>query len=178
MEPVPQGAGFFMDKIKFLDELYHSFESYYNIVREGVEEPFAGEAHFHSDDSMYFLVKAAKLSQSNSNEYIFFSVEDRLDEERLEYLDNVAWERGISRANPGPGHHFTDVSLVIIADEIDPAIEKIITKRVHQKSYRHMLWGFSNYRLVAIGLNEGKIIHNRQGKTLRKSIRNIYNSIK
>lgn len=167
-----------MDKLKFLEELYHSFESYYNVTKEDVQEPFVGEAQFHSDDSMYFLIKAAKLSESNSNEYIFFAAEDHLTSDRFEYLDSTAWERGISRVNPGPGHHFTDVSLVIIADEIDKELEAVIKKRSHQKSYRHMLWGFSNYRLVAIGLNEGIIIHNRQGKTLRKSVCNIYNSFK
>lgn len=159
-----------MDRLNVQNGLYDSFGAYYNVKTEDVEKPFSAEAVYHSDDSMYFLIKAAKMSESYTHEYVYFADVDVLDEKTLTSLDEIAWERGLANVNPGPGHHCSDVALIIIADRIEESAARKMKEISHHKSYRFMLWGYSNYRLVAIELSSGNVANNRQGKSLKKLV--------
>ena len=102
---------------KSLEKLLHSYERYYSIQR-GVEPPFACEAVFESHNEQYFLVKSAKISDADSNEFVFFAELETLDEKNFCELDEAAWNSGLARVKPGPGHRNSDVTLIIIADSI------------------------------------------------------------
>ena len=156
-----------------LNALLPLFKRYYNLNTETPEPPFAAEAVFASHNEQYFLVKAAKVADIDTNEYVYFAKCDRLNTDDLDRLDTTAWERGLSKVNPGPGHRNTDVTLVIVADVIDDDTKKIIKKKHHYKSYRFGFNGWSNYRLVAIGCSTGKAYYNHQGKSLKKLVGNI-----
>lgn len=162
-----------MNQKDCLEKLLKEYESYYDVVRDDVEPPFAAEALFHSQGDMYFLIKSAKLSSEVSNEFVFFALEDHLTLERLMELDTIAWERGLSRVIPGPDHHSSDVILYILADTIDPDAAAAIRKIKHYKSYRFRLQGWSCYRLVALELSTGKPTFNRLGESLKKLVSNI-----
>ena len=105
-----------------LNRVLRSFERYYNIEKEHPAAPFAAEAAFFSHDEQYFLIRAARLSQSDSGEDVFFAMEENLDEDTFERLDRAAWETGMERTDPGPGHMRTDVALVILTNGISPEV--------------------------------------------------------
>ena len=63
-----------------LDKILPSFQRYYDIIREDVPAPFSAVAEFHSHDEQYFLIKSARLSESDSHEYIYFATVETLDE--------------------------------------------------------------------------------------------------
>ena len=53
-----------------------------------------------------------------------------------------------------------------------------MVKKTHRyQSYRHMLHGWSDYRLVALELSTGQLTYNRKGQSLRKLFRNILSSL-
>lgn len=156
-----------------LDKLLPSFQRYYNINREAVEAPFAAEAVFQSHNEQYFLIKSARISEANSNEFIYFYTADSLNAEKLQELDTCAWERGTGNVQPNYYHRNTDVALVIIANRIEEDAFKMIRKLKHSKSYQFGLQGYSSYRLVAIELSTGRVSHNRQGQSLKKLVSNI-----
>lgn len=112
-----------------LNALLPLFTSYYNVTTEGVEEPFDAEAVFESHNEQYYLVKAAKVADIDTKEYVFFAKRDNLSADDFAKLDKVAWERGTSRAKPGYNHRSTDVTLVIIADTIEDAAKNMIKNR-------------------------------------------------
>lgn len=149
------------------------FKRYYNVNTDSVEAPFVAEAVFESHNEQYYLVKAAKVADVNMNEHVFFAKCDRLDRDNFNELDTLAWERGLSRVNPGYDHRSTDITLIIAADRIEDGIKKLIRKTRHYKSYRFGFWGWSNYRLVAIECSSGKAIYNYHGKSLKKLVGNI-----
>ena len=161
----------------FLDRLLQAFQRYYNISRENVTSPFVAEAAFHSNSEQYFLFKSAKLSDSESHEYLFIASEEHLDASDVERLDQIAWETGLSRVQPHGGHRNTDVTLILLADTISPEAVNLIKKLRHYKSYRHMLHGWSDYRLVALELSTGQLTYNRKGQSLKKLFRNILSSL-
>ena len=101
-----------------LNALLPLFTRYYNVTTEGIEEPFDAEAVFESHNEQYYLVKAAKVADIDTKEYVFFAKRDNLSADDFAKLDMVAWERGTSRAKPGYNHRSTDVTLVLVARPI------------------------------------------------------------
>jgi len=161
-----------------LEMLLPSFQRYYNIKRENVTEPFSAEAEFFTHDEAYFLMKSAKLAQSESKEFVFFKALEYLDADTLKELDNKAWETGMSRVEITPLHHSTDVALILLADSVDPKAAKLIRKLSHYKSYCFTFKGWSRYRLIALETSTGKITYNHLGSELKKLISNIQKQLK
>lgn len=157
-----------------LERLLRSYTRYYNIIRgESVEPPFAAEAVFHSHDEQYVLVKSARISESNSHEYVFFTTADTLDAAAVAALEETAWERGMTRVQPHMNHRCSDVTLFLLAEHIDPDAKRTVKKSRRTKSYKHTLHGWSSYRAVALETSSGDLVSNRLGRDLKKLFRNI-----
>ena len=149
------------------------FQVYYDITRENVTEPFQVEAAFHSHEEQYFLLKSAKYTECDAHEYVFFAARDRLTLEEAKKLDEIAWAEGLSRVRPSSIHRSTDISLILLADEVDPDAADYIKKLRRSKSYMFLLHGYSNYRTIAIETSTGAMPCNRLGQHLRKLFSNI-----
>lgn len=159
-----------MNPSEALEKLLPSYVRYYNINKENVTAPFAVEAEFHSHNEQYFLVKAAKLAELDSNEYVFFATPDSLNNANFLELDNKAWETGLSRVNPTEGHKNSDVTLIILTNSIDEETTKLIKKSKHSKNYMFGLRGWSNYSVIALRLSDGKLFYNRFGSNYKKIV--------
>ena len=160
-----------------LQILLKSYWRYYNVKDEGVEAPFDAEAEFLAQDVQYFLVKSAKLGESDSHEYIYLAAVDHLTLERARLLDETAWSRGMSRVEPKPNHRNSDVHLVVLADRIDDDAVKFLKKLRRYESYHHTFWGWSHYRVIALETSTGRLTCNRMGQILTKLFRNIKSAI-
>ena len=55
-----------------IEKIYQSFERYYTVSTQNVEAPFVAEAVFKSHNEQYFLIKAAKVADIDSNDFVFF----------------------------------------------------------------------------------------------------------
>ena len=163
-----------------LGKLLHSFERYYNISTENIESPFSAEAVFKSHNEQYFLVKAAKLADIDSNDFVYFfendggsesSVSDvSLSAEKLSQIADEAWKRGLARVNPYYGHRNSDVTLIVLSDRIDDESFKKIQKLNLYKSYKFGLYGWSAFRLMAYETSTGRVVTNRRGSDLKKLV--------
>lgn len=160
-----------------LQILLRSYMRYYNVTEEDVAEPFAAEAAFHSKDVQYFLVKSVKMSESESHEYIFFAVTEHLTLAQAQQLDAAAWERGMARVEPHPGHRNTDIHLIVLADKLDADAAKFLKKLHRYEGYNHTFWGWSHYRVIALETSSGRLTYNRMGQILKKLFRNIKSAI-
>ncbi len=156
-----------------LGRVLRSYRTYYNINTENPAPPFAAEAVFSTHDTGYFLVKAARITESDSKEYVFFALEDHLDVEAFERLDAAAWKTGTDRVVPHEGHKSTDVILVILTNHLDEDSAALIRSRKHYQSYRFGFRGWSHYRLIAMEIPTGKEAHNRQGRELPRLLSNL-----
>ena len=161
-----------------LQTLLKSYWRYYNVKDEGVEAPFDAEAEFVSKDEQYFLVKSAKLGESESHEYIYFAAVEHLTLEQAQMLDETAWSRGMSHVEPKPNHRNSDVHLVVLADKMDDDAALFLKKLRRYESYHHTFWGWSHYRVVAMETSTGTLVFNRMGQILKKLFRNIKSAIK
>ena len=160
-----------------LQTLLKSYYRYYNVKEEGVEPPFAAEAEFLAQDVQYFLVKSAKLGESDSHEYIYFAAVDHLTLAQAQMLDETAWSRGMARVEPKPNHRNSDVHLVILAEKMDDDAAAFLKKLRRYESYHHTFWGWSHYRVIALETSTGKLTCNRMGQILKKLFGNIKSAI-
>lgn len=163
-----------MERSEALERALRAFRRYYDVQSEEIEEPFQAEAVFHSHEKQYFLVKSARISETESNEYIYFAAPEVLTEEKLYELDQAAWQRGTAQVEPHPEHKNSDVVLFIITDRISEEAAPCIRKMKHYQSYRHSLWGWSHYSLIVYELSTGNIAYNRYGHALKKLVGKIY----
>ncbi|MBE6919423.1 MAG: hypothetical protein E7469_07045 [Ruminococcaceae bacterium] len=161
-----------------LQTLLKSYYRYYNVKEEGVEPPFDAEAEFLAQDVQYFLVKSAKLGESDSHEYIYFAAVDHLTLAQAQMLDETAWSRGMARVEPKPNHRNSDVHLVILAEKMDDDAAAFLKKLRRYESYHHTFWGWSHYRVIALETSTGKLTCNRMGQILTKLFGNIKSAIK
>ena len=150
-----------MRKEELAEKLLQSYSVYYDVKSKDVEAPFFAEAVFHNRDEQYFLVKSAKLSESVSNEYVYFAECEKLTEENLTSLCETAWDRALSGFVPKPGHKNSDVSLFILSEQISEETARLVSKMKKYKSYRFTLLGFSRFSLVAIDTSGEKAYFNR-----------------
>lgn len=150
-----------------LPRLLDAYDAYYDVNRTDPAPPFAAEAVFHSHEEGFFLVRSARLSESESHEYVFFAVEKVLTLSRLEELAQIAWDTGLARVKPHGSHQSSDVILEILADTIEPDAMARIPKLKFYRSYRFTLQGWSHFRLFALEVPSGATACNRQGQRLK-----------
>ena len=151
-----------------LQKLLHSFERYYNVQTQDLPAPFSATAEFHSHTEQYFLVKEAHIADIDSNDYVYFIEENSLSSSRFSELSSIAWERGLSKVHPASGHRNSDVTLIILAEKIDPETVKKIKKHNLHKSYKFGFYGWSNLRIMAYETSTGRAVTNRYGSDLKK----------
>ena len=156
-----------------LEKLLKSYRTYYNVDEETPTEPFVAEAVFRLHDEQYFLVRSARISEADVSEIVFFASLEQLGEEDCRRLEERAWEEGLKKVVLTPNHRSTDVVLIILAGEISEGAKKALKKSHHYQSYRFTLKGWSHYRAIAYESSTGTLVHNRQGKVLEKTLRNI-----
>lgn len=162
-----------MGTTDILEKVLKAYEAYYNVDRDTPKAPFVAEASFHSHDEQFFLVRSATIGEAESNEYVFFAVADKLDEDALTELDSFAWEKGLARVKPHANHRNTDVTLVVISREASEGAMKLARKLKHYKSYKIGFQGWSHYRLVVLEAASGEVSCNYQGESLKKLFNNI-----
>lgn len=157
-----------------LEKLLSSYSTYYDINRDRPAKPFLAEAVFQMHDEKYLLVKAAKVTESDSGDIIFFAEAGDLTADDVKRLAKAAWEEGTGRVKPDANHKNTDVNLYILSDSFTPEAVREVQKTKFYKSYRFSLHGFSHFKLIAYDLANDRYVHNRMGGHLAKVVSNIF----
>lgn len=160
-----------MTSVEVLEKLLPSYKEYYDLITENVLPPFKAEAKFVSHVEQYFLVHAAKLSDIDSTEHLYFAAEENLSFEKLSELARIAWEDGLKTVVPYYGHRNSDVSVIVFTDNADVEVLKNCKKVRYSKTYKFMLHGWSNFKLVVVDLKSGKTVSNNQGAETKDFIK-------
>ncbi len=163
-----------MNRKEALESLLDAHGGYYNVNRETPTEPFDAEATFLMHNERYFLLKSAKVSETDAGEHIFFATSSHLTAEELGTFVERAWEIGLERVEPGPNHKNTDVILYVLADETEEGIRKCVRKHKFYQGYKFGFHGYSHFKLVVHDLSNGTTHYNRLGEDRRKVIDHIF----
>lgn len=159
-----------------LERICASYSRYYNVKKSPGISGIDALAEFHLHDEQYFLVKKARLSEADVNEFVYFAVRDSLDSTELERLCDQVWEHGLAKAVPKTNHRSSDVTLVILAGSVTPEAARAAKKRKRSKTYKFGFWGYSHFRLVVYDLGADTCVSNSMGASHKKAICNIVRS--
>ncbi len=156
-----------------LEQLLPSYQRYYDVSHEQ-HGLFAATARFYSRGEGYLLVRAAKMWEMESNEFVYFLTADTLSDEQLNACVEEAWDDAMPQVQPSASHRNSDVTIVILAQTLSRETRKALKRFHRSQSYHHGMHGWSNLRLGAIELSDGTVSTNRHGADLKKLLRNIH----
>lgn len=156
-----------------LERLLASHETWFDVYRDYEFEGrvFPGYAEFHSHGEQYVLVKRAKLWEVDAFEYLFFVTADTLRHAELEGLIDFMTTRAMQKVKPKPNHMASYLSLVIIANEADENVKRLVRKTRFRKNFALGIRGWADLRLALIDLSDDSVTTNPQGEDLKENLK-------
>ena len=127
-----------------LDVLLEAYTRHYDIERDVTVEggTFPATATYYMRDENYAFSKKIVISALEQHEYLYFYLADHLDAETLQKQIDLSMKAGMARVKPHKEHMCSYVTLVILADTIDPEAQELIQKTRFHKSFRLSLQGW------------------------------------
>ena len=153
-----------------LEKLLNAYSHHYDIARDVTVEggTFPATAFFFLRDENYLISKKHVLSAVENHEYVFFYLTEHLTAEELQKQIDLSKKAGMGHIKPSKEHMSSFVTLVILADTIDPEAKTLIKKTRFRKNYRLALHGWMEYHIAAMEISTQSFLSNPAGKEARK----------
>jgi len=161
-----------------LDKLLDAYSHHYDISRDVMtaEGKYPATADFFMRDENYAFIKKAVISAYEQYDYTYFYVAEHLDFAQARRILDQTLKVGLERVRPHKEHKSSYVTLVILADTIDPEAKKLIQKTRFQKDYRLSLHGWMEYHIAAMECSTHSFLSNPGGKGARKNLEQNFSS--
>ncbi len=155
-----------------LDKLLNAYSHRYDIERDVEVEggSFPATATFFLRDENYLISKKHVLSAVENHEYMYFYVTNHLDAATLRQQIDLTMKVGTARVKPHKDHMSSYVTLVVLADTIDPEAKELIKKTRFQKYFRLALHGWMEYHIAAMECSTNSFLSNPAGKGAKKTL--------
>ena len=159
-----------MTKQERLEKLLDAYAYHYDIERDVTVEggSFPAAATYFLRDENYLITRRHVLNAVENYDYTYFYLADTLDEETLQKQIDLSMQAGMSRIKPHKEHMSSFVTLVILADVIDPEAKKLLKKTRFHKNFRLALHGWMEYHIAAMECSTNSFLSNPAGKEARK----------
>lgn len=125
-------------------------------------------AFYYLRDENYLISKKHVLSAIENYEYIYIDLADHLTAEDLQRKIDLSRQAGMSHIKPNKEHMSSFVTLVVLADTIDPEAKALIKKTRFRKNFRLALHGWMEYRIAAMEIATNSFLSNPAAKEARK----------
>ena len=161
-----------------LDKLLNAYSHHYDIARDVTVEggSFPATAFFFLRDENYLISKKHVLSAVENHEYAYFHVTEHLTVEDLEKQIEVTKKAGMANIRPSKDHMSSFVTLVVLADMIDPEAKTLIKKTRFSKYFRLALHGWMEYHIAAMEISTNSYLSNPAGRGARKILEENFSS--
>ena len=159
-----------MTREERLKKLLNAYSHHYDIARDVTVEGggFPATAFFYLRDENYLISKKHVLNAVENREYVYFYLTEHLDAATLQKQIAISREAGMSNIKPNREHMSSFVTLVILADTIDPEAKALIKKTRFRKNFRLALHGWMEYHIAAMEISTNSFLSNPAGKEARK----------
>ena len=161
-----------------LEKLLRAYGHHYDIFRDVQVEggSFPAEAVYYLRDENYVLNRKHVLSVVENHEYVYFYLTERLDAAQLQKQIDLSREAGMRSIVPSRIHMSSMVTLVILADEIDPEAKVLLKKMRFRKNFRLALHGWMEYHIAAMEIATHSFLSNPAGKEAKKTLEANFSS--
>lgn len=155
-----------------LDKLLNIYSHHYDIMRDVAVDggTYPAAAFFHLRDENYLISRQHVLSAVEQHEYVYFFLADHLDVETLQTQVELSKNAGLSNVKPHKEHMCSYVTLVVLANTIDPEAKRLIKRIRLRKNYLFTLHGWMEYHIAAMECDTNSFLSNFAGKEARKNL--------
>ena len=158
-----------MTKQNMLEKLLNAYSHHYDIEPQP-PTPFDASAVYYMRDENYLISKKHVLSAVEQYEYVYFYLTDHLDLRTLEEQIERSMELGTQRIRPHKEHMSSYVTLVILADTIDPDARQHLKTTKMRKYFRLALHGWMEYHIAAVETSTMSFLSNPAGREAKKTL--------
>ena len=161
-----------MTKQERLNKLLDAYSHHYDITRQVTVEggSFPAAAIYYLRDENYLISRKHVLSAVENHEYVYFYLADHLTAEELQAQIDLSRNAGLSQIKPNREHMSSVVTLVVLADTIDPEAKALIKKTRFRKNFRLALHGWMEYHIAAMEISTHSFLSNPAGKGAKKTL--------
>lgn len=155
-----------------LNKLLDAYSHCYDISRseETGDHTFPATATYYLRDDNYLISKQHVLSTVEQYEYVYFFLCDHLDVPTLRKQIALSQQLGLSNVKPSKTHMCSYVTLVVLANTIDPEAKQLVRHTRYRKNYLLTLHGWMEYHLAAMECSSNSFLSNPAGKEARKNL--------
>ena len=161
-----------MDRTACFEKLMNAYSHHYDLTRDVQVEggAFPAMAHYFLRDEHYLVRRDKQFYATEQHDYTYFYVTDHLDAAEAKARLDLALKDGLARIKPHREHMSSFVTLVVLADTIDPEAKKLLKKTRFQKNFRLALHGWMEYHIAAMECSTGTFLSNPAGRGARKTL--------
>ena len=125
-----------------LDRLLNVYSHHYDIARDVTVEggSFPATAFFYLRDENYLISRQHVLSAVEQHEYVYFFLADHLDAATLQSQIELSKRAGLANVKPHKEHMCSYVTLMVLANTIDPEAKRLIRRTRFRKLFVYTPW--------------------------------------
>ena len=155
-----------------LERLLNAYSRHYDIKRDVQTEGgfFPAEAVFYLRDEHYLVRRDKRFYAVEQHEYAYYHTTQALDAEALQILIDRSLQAGRAEVKPHKEHMCSFVTLVVLAETIDPEAKKVLKKTRFHKNYRLSLHGWMEFHIAAMECSTRSFLSNPAGRGARKTL--------
>ena len=153
---------------KLLNSYSHNYDLTMDVEEEGIR--FPALAHYFLRDEHYLVRRDKQFYATEQHDYTYFHVTDHLDAAGARELLDLTLKAGLARIKPHKEHMSSFVTLVVLAETIDPEAQRLLKKTSFHKNYRLALHGWMEYHIAAMECSTRTFLSNPAGRGARKTL--------
>lgn len=161
-----------------LDKLLDAYSHQYDIAREVEEEDilWPATATYYLRDENYLISKEHVLSAVEQHEYVYFYLTDHLTAADLQARVDLSKRAGLRKVRPHKDHMFSNITLVVLANTLDPEAQKVLKKTRFRKNYKLSFHGWTELQLAAMEVSTNRFLSNPAGRGAKQILEQNFGS--
>lgn len=176
-----------MERNTYLDRLLAKFGGSFNIYMpyqiNGIE--YKAYAYFYTHQEKYVLVREANMWSADSYEHVLFIDTEVIDEVHFERAKDIIagyFEPELVRKGekyPPKNHMYSYLTVVLVGNHFsDSKLASQIKKYHFDKGYQFSIRGYSTGRMIAVTMDDEKVICNRAAKAVKKVFKAVFEEVR
>ena len=163
MENTPQAC---------LEKLLNAYSHNYDLTSNGEEEGvvYPAMAHYYLRDEHYLIRRDKQFYATEQHDYTYFYLAGQLSAAQARELLDRTLKVGMAQIKPHKEHMCSYVTLVVLAETIDPEAQKLLKRTRFHKNFRLALHGWMEYHIAAMECSTGSFLSNPAGREARKTL--------
>ena len=155
------------------EKLLNAYSHNYDLTKDVETEEggsFPAMAHYFLRDEHYLVRRDKQFYATEQHDYTYFHVAGHLDAAGAKALTERTLKAGLAAIRPHKEHMSSFVTLVVLAETIDPEAKKVLKKTRFHKNYRLSLHGWMEFHIAAMECSTRSFLSNPAGRGARKTL--------